>query len=544
MDIALVTGAETPLGLRIIECLTQQGCRVHGIGNNFSNVTFADPNFVAHAIDLTDLDAVHALTAKILEESQRIDILVHAIDVTPGGAFEKLPIGNLEAILKIGLLGPVMLTRLALPNLLRFRGQLINVIPTNKSGNAPSAINALIEGGLKEMNRAIFDQARDAGLKVTNLLLRQNVDHSALNITEQQLQQSRIDLEDVARTIEGLLDPHAVNIPSEVTLYPRLSHHAKSEQPQAPEPLDPYTSITLPPKAYCPPEPEPIPTKEPDSIERTIPYTDEEMEDRIAAAIEDFESHRGRTPNKKRRDDKPDAAPETTEENNSKKKKRRRRGGRHKDSDEREDAKNEENEIVKPKKDTTASKESQGKLKTDSVEPKSTTNQDSQKAERTRRPKRNGRNRTREQKTFQTKDYSEQYDQPTKVDPIAPERSNRKPTRKVENAEKPAPQANTKTTSVDVTPPPAKKTTTTKTKPKDVSDIADKPKKANSEKTTAKKAVKKTAKKAAKKKTVKKAAKKATKKAVKKKAVKKATKKAVKKAAKKVSKPSENFQEN
>ena len=59
MDIAIVTGAETPLGLRIIERLIAQGCRVHGIGNNFSQVAFADPQFRAHAIDLTDLDAVH-----------------------------------------------------------------------------------------------------------------------------------------------------------------------------------------------------------------------------------------------------------------------------------------------------------------------------------------------------------------------------------------------------------------------------------------------------------------------------------------------------
>ena len=205
MDIAIVTGAETPLGLRIIEDLIRQGCRVHGIGNNFSQVKFADPHFIAHAIDLSDLETVARTTTEILEKEQRLHILIHAIDVTPGAPFEKLPLGNLEAILKVGLLGPVMLTRLALPNLLRFRGQLINIIPANKSGHIASAVNALIEGGLREMNTALFDQARDAGLRVTNLILRQNT-VTDLDAGIEKQQQARIDPEHVARTIERLLD--------------------------------------------------------------------------------------------------------------------------------------------------------------------------------------------------------------------------------------------------------------------------------------------------------------------------------------------------
>ena len=215
MDIAIVTGAETPLGLSLIQRLVRQGYRVHGIGNNFSKVTFADSQFFAHPVDLTDLSSLSKTLDKILEKENSLDLLIHAIDVTPGAAFEKLPVGNLEAILKIGLLGPVMLTRLSLPNLLRFRGQLINVIPANKSGAPASAVNALIEGGLREMNRALFDSARDAGLRVTNLILRQNPEPDALSV--QSSEQTHIDLEDVARAVEHLLDPNFANVPAELS---------------------------------------------------------------------------------------------------------------------------------------------------------------------------------------------------------------------------------------------------------------------------------------------------------------------------------------
>ena len=335
MDIAIVTGAETPLGLSLIQRLVRQGYRVHGIGNNFSKVTFADPQFFAHPVDLTDLPGVTETLDKILEKENSLDLLIHAIDVTPGAAFEKLPVGNLEAILKIGLLGPVMLTRLSLPNLLRFRGQLINVIPANKSGAPASAVNALLEGGLREMNRALFDSARDAGLRVTNLILRQNPEPDALSV--QSSEQTHIDLEDVARVVEHLLDPSFANVPSEVVLHPRSSAYSDRVLPEVAVPLDPYAEVVLPPTAYCPPEQSKIPTQEKATVDRTIPYTDDEMEDKIAAAIEDFESNPQIHERKEKKSLQQNKQEGSEPGGKNKRRRGRRRGGRSRNRDRKSD---------------------------------------------------------------------------------------------------------------------------------------------------------------------------------------------------------------
>jgi NAD(P)-dependent dehydrogenase (short-subunit alcohol dehydrogenase family) len=335
MDIAIVTGAETPLGLSLIQRLVRQGYRVHGIGNSFSKVTFSDPQFFAHPVDLTDLNGVTETLGKILEKENSLHLLIHAIDVTPGAAFEKLPIGNLEAILKIGLLGPVMLTRLSLPNLLRFRGQLINVIPANKSGAPASAVNALLEGGLREMNRALFDSARDAGLRVTNLILRQNPEPDALSV--QSSEQTHIDLEDVARAVEHLLDPNFANVPAELVLYPRSSAHSDRVLPEVVAPLDPYGEVVLPPTAYCPPEQPKIPTLEKIAVDRTIPYTDDEMEDKIAAAIEDFESKPQSHGRKERKPLQQDNQEDSESGGKNKRRRGRRRGGRNRNREQKLD---------------------------------------------------------------------------------------------------------------------------------------------------------------------------------------------------------------
>ena len=374
MDIAIVTGAETPLGLSLIQRLVRQGYRVHGIGNNFSKVTFADSQFFAHSVDLTDLSSLTKTLEKILEKEKSLDLLIHAIDVTPGAAFEKLPVGNLEAILKIGLLGPVMLTRLALPNLLRFRGQLINVIPANKSGAPASAVNALLEGGLREMNRALFDSARDAGLRVTNLILRQNPEPDALSV--QSSEQTHIDLEDVARVVEHLLDPSFANVPSEVVLHPRSSANSDRVLPDVAVPLDPYAEVVLPPTAYCPPEQSKIPTQEKATVDRTIPYTDDEMEDKIAAAIEDFESNPQIHERKEKKSLQQNKHKGSEPGGKNKRRRGRRRGGRSRNrdrkSDQSDDAPSQERqkEDCKSKQGIPKSAVKSPKRKQKSIEPK------------------------------------------------------------------------------------------------------------------------------------------------------------------------------
>ena len=546
MDIAIVTGAETPLGLRLIEDLIRQGCRVHGIGNNFSHVTFADKHFIAHAIDLSDLEAVARTAEAILEQEKAIHILIHAIDVTPGAVFEQLPVGNLEAILKVGLLGPVMLTRMALPNLLRFRGQLINIIPANKSGHIASAVNALIEGGLREMNNALFDQARDAGLRVTNLILRQNTVTDDTTYADKHLQ-TRIDPEHVARTVEQLLNPNEPNVPNEITLYPRLSGAAEEVLPETALPIDPYNAVVLPPQEYCPPEQEAILTKEPDQIERTIPYTDEEIEEKIASAIEDYESqperHEEPRRNKKnKRNDrepkqsraepkqqsdqpKQDTSTDGEQSDQPKSRRGRRRGGRNRN-------KNRE----QPEDNTSTRNDernrSDSKEKTSPVGDKDTSVESTKDKMPVKTP-RPGRNRSRKSVVKPDEKYPayEQSSTPvaahSKASSPQPKQDSFQPREVVLTAAKPTKERKA-----------AKPKKTPAAKPQQPLELV--PEKPAVKKKAAKKAAKKApkevaVKKVATKKAVKKVAAKktATKKATKKTAAKKATKKAVKKTVKK-----------
>lgn len=287
MDTAIVTGAESALGIRLVERLVRQGCKVYGLGNNFSQIAYSHKDFIAKAVDITDLNATRECVAQIVAESGHVHMLIHALDVAPATDFEKLGVGNLEAVLTIGLTTPVVLTRLLLPNLLQVCGQLVFVLSTNKEGAAPNPTSGLLESGLRSFAAELLLRHRDAGLRVSSLLLRHN-DTPGKVVAMDGRNQTRIDPDHAAEVLERILAEGDPNILGELTLYPRCSPLA-SAQVGTPLPIDPYRQIQLPPKHKQAVDPAPIPTQKPERPKPTFTISDAELEDRIAEAIEDYD---------------------------------------------------------------------------------------------------------------------------------------------------------------------------------------------------------------------------------------------------------------
>jgi hypothetical protein len=119
-------------------------------------------------------------------------------------------------------------------------------------------------------------------------------------------------------------------VPAELVLRPRCSAHSERALPEINKSIDPYKAVVLPPQAYCPPEEPKIPTQQEELVHRTIPYTDDEMEDKISAAIEDYDAHPERyekaKPSRKKQSGKTLDTPNDAPPN--KRSRGRRRGGR------------------------------------------------------------------------------------------------------------------------------------------------------------------------------------------------------------------------
>lgn len=130
MRVAIVTGAGGSIGRAAALELARQGWRV--VAADVDQAAAADTatqtEGLAVKVDIGSLDSVRAMAWKVTEEFGRIDALVNN-----GGIIEPIaPMADADPQAwqqnwAVNLLGPVMLTRLALPHLRPRGGRIINI---------------------------------------------------------------------------------------------------------------------------------------------------------------------------------------------------------------------------------------------------------------------------------------------------------------------------------------------------------------------------------------------------------------------------------
>ena len=120
---ALVTGASSGIGRATAQMLLDRGHRVIGTSRAPDRIT-ADARLEGvtyRALDLTDLHVIEGFVAALGAEGHRVDIVVNNAGESQSGPLEELPMGALERVFRLNVLGPVHLTQLLVPGM-RERG--------------------------------------------------------------------------------------------------------------------------------------------------------------------------------------------------------------------------------------------------------------------------------------------------------------------------------------------------------------------------------------------------------------------------------------
>ncbi len=120
---ALVTGASSGIGRATAQLLLDRGHRVIGTSRKPHGIPAASrlEGVSYRALDLTDLDAIEGFVTALGGEGHRVDIVVNNAGESQSGPLEELPVGALERVFRLNVLGPVHLTQLLLPGM-RQRG--------------------------------------------------------------------------------------------------------------------------------------------------------------------------------------------------------------------------------------------------------------------------------------------------------------------------------------------------------------------------------------------------------------------------------------
>ena len=128
-DIALVTGASSGIGERVVRDLMAAGLTVYAAARRVERMAaLAEEGARVLAMDVTDAASVEAGVARIEAEAGGVDVLVNNAGYGSYGSVEEVPDVEARRQFDVNLFGLAHLTRRVLPGMRqRGRGRIINV---------------------------------------------------------------------------------------------------------------------------------------------------------------------------------------------------------------------------------------------------------------------------------------------------------------------------------------------------------------------------------------------------------------------------------
>lgn len=106
------------------QLLLDRGHRVFGTSRNPDSIPAESriDGVTYRALDLTDIHAIEGFVVALAAEGFQVDIVVNNAGESQSGPLEDLPIGALERLFRLNVIGPVHLTQLLLLPGMRARG--------------------------------------------------------------------------------------------------------------------------------------------------------------------------------------------------------------------------------------------------------------------------------------------------------------------------------------------------------------------------------------------------------------------------------------
>ncbi|WP_114970902.1 SDR family oxidoreductase [Rhodoferax ferrireducens] len=122
---ALVTGASSGIGAAVVERLCREGLQVHALARSADKLTelAARTGCIAHAIDVSDLQAITRLTQEV-----EFDVLVNSAGVDRPGSIVNADAAGIDLLVDVNLRAVLHLCRLVVPGMMaRDRGHVVNI---------------------------------------------------------------------------------------------------------------------------------------------------------------------------------------------------------------------------------------------------------------------------------------------------------------------------------------------------------------------------------------------------------------------------------
>lgn len=168
--VALIVGAGSGIGAATAERLAREGARVWIADRDFLAATRVAARMGGRAVgtDVTDPASVETMVESVLEDSQRLDVVVNSAGITGQGSAWDTARACWDEVLAVNLTGTFNVARSVLAVMTRLRsGSLVNIASdAGLVGMTGQAAYCAAKGGVVQFTRAAALDAAPFGVRV------------------------------------------------------------------------------------------------------------------------------------------------------------------------------------------------------------------------------------------------------------------------------------------------------------------------------------------------------------------------------------------
>lgn len=166
---AVVTGSSSGIGHELCDLLTEKGASVYGFSRRPSSVDH--PLFAWAQADVTKPEEIDRAFDRVLDERERVDVLVNNAGFGLFGSIETLEPEEWNRLIATNLTAAFLCTRRAVPGMKAVqRGTIVNVASiAGKRGFRNGSAYCASKFGLNGFTEALVEELREEGIRVCGI---------------------------------------------------------------------------------------------------------------------------------------------------------------------------------------------------------------------------------------------------------------------------------------------------------------------------------------------------------------------------------------
>ncbi|MFC1750661.1 SDR family oxidoreductase [Pseudomonadota bacterium] len=220
----LISGATSGIGYATAKLLLAAGHKVIGIGRDFTKCNFNNSDFTAVEIDLGDIKKLPELLEPLAKENEAIDAIICCAGQGHFGSLEEFSYKKIYKLMDLNFTSHAFVCRAFVPQLKRKSHSNIIFIGSEAAleGTQKGSIYCASKFALRGFSQALRQECSNKGIHITliNPGMVKTEFFDTLNFAPGEDESNHIEAEDIAETIQMVLNSRPGTVIDEINLSP------------------------------------------------------------------------------------------------------------------------------------------------------------------------------------------------------------------------------------------------------------------------------------------------------------------------------------